>query len=132
MYRYDPDIPPDAAQWLELDELDRIAAVEEFHRARKIAVPNLSAHAAFHVVVENQLAEQLEYVQRALIRLMGQRLSRHEAIHAISSVLIAHLNEEVQSKAVAAEALEARYKERVERLTAASWRREFGRSRRDR
>jgi hypothetical protein len=51
-------------------------------------MPNSSLHAAIHVVVENQVALGGEIpVQETLARLMGEGLSRHEAVHAVGSVL---------------------------------------------
>ena len=48
---------------------------------------NLSLHATVHAVVENQLAEGDKRVLETLARLRRQGLCRHEAVHAIGSVL---------------------------------------------
>jgi len=83
MNRYDPDNAPDPAEWLALEELTRIQLVEEHHRLARIKLPNLKAHAIFHAIVENQVAENLDPVVRAMTRLTSEGLNRHEAVHAI-------------------------------------------------
>ncbi len=127
MKRYDPDIAPDPVGWLSLDELERIDRVVANHRRHRIKLPNIKAHAVVQAVVENQLAEGLEYVCRAMARLMGEGLSRHDSLHAIATVLMDFLREihETEVAEPAAEA-QARYAEAVGRLTAESWRRDFG------
>jgi hypothetical protein len=54
---YDPDKAPDPKEWLALDEQERIRLAKNYHVARRIKLPNANAHAAFHAVVENQIAE---------------------------------------------------------------------------
>ena len=114
---YDPEYVPNPEQWLALDEQVRIGLAEEYHRAKHIKLPNAKAHAAFHAIVENQIAENLECVVRAMARLTAEGLSRHESIHAIASVLAEHIHElftttgdEKHSTAI--------YSAAVERLTA--------------
>lgn len=58
--RYDPERAPEPAEWLALDEQVRIELAEEHHRLARVKLPNLKAHAVFHAIVENQLAEDLE------------------------------------------------------------------------
>lgn len=121
MNRYDPDQAPNPGQWLALDEQVRIQLAEEHHRVAGVKVPNQKAHAVFHAVVENQIAENLESVVRAMARLTAEGLSRHEAIHAIASVLAEHLHELFNAKAGENKAT-ASYNAAVERLTARRWR----------
>ena len=124
---YDPDIQPNAKAWLELDEQERITLAERYHRRAKIELPNVKAHAAFHAIVENQLALGLESVARAVPRLLKQGLSRHDAIHAIASVLADHLYEQANSKTEdTTEVVQARYDSAVERLTAKEWHAKYG------
>jgi hypothetical protein len=89
--RYDPDTAPPPAQWLALDEQGRIMLAERYHRRAGIPLPNAKAHATIHVIVENQLALALAAVVETLERLRAEGLDRHEAIHAIGSVLAEHL-----------------------------------------
>lgn len=108
-------------QWLALDEQERIRLAEEYHRAKRIKLPDAKAHAVFHAVVENQIAENLESVVRAMARLTAEGLSRHESIHAIASVLAEHINELFNAKADEKHS-PAIYSAAVECLTARGWR----------
>jgi hypothetical protein len=123
MEKYDPGCVPEPESWLELDEQERIALVEKYHRVARIRLPNVTAHAALHVIVENQIALNLEPVVRAMHRLRKEGLSRHDAVHAIGSVLAEHLFDILKTgQNDDAAASQARYNAAVERLTAASWR----------
>lgn len=121
MKRYDPEHAPNPEQWLALDEQTRILLVEEHHRAARIKLPNLKAHAVFHAIVENQIAENTESVVRALARLRAEGLSRHDALHAIASVLAEHIHDLFNDKADQSNSA-AIYNTAIERLTARSWR----------
>jgi hypothetical protein len=124
---YDPEIQPNAESWLELDEQERISLAERFHRRAKMDLPNVRAHAAFHAIVENQVALGVESVVRAIPRLMKQGLSRHDAVHAIASVLGDQLYKQANAKTEdTPEALQARYDSAVERLTAKEWLAKYG------
>ena len=120
MNRYDPDRAPNPEQWLALDEQVRIQLAEEYHRVKRIKLPNGKAHAVFHAIVENQIAENLESVVRAMARLTAEGLSRHEAIYAIASVLAEHINDLFNAKADEKHSA-AIYGAAVERLTARGW-----------
>ena len=117
---YDPDRAPNPEQWLALDEQVRIQLAEEYHRVKRIKLPNVKAHAVFHAIVENQIAENLESVVRAMARLTAEGLSRHEAIHAIASVLAEHIHELFNAKADEKHSA-AIYDAAVERLTRRGW-----------
>jgi len=122
MNRYDPEYAPNPEQWLALDEQERIDLAEEHHRIANIKLPNLQAHAALHAIVESQIAQNLESVVRAMTRLTTGGLSRHEAIHAIASVLAEHIYE-LSDPAVNENNSASIYNAAIERLTARSWRR---------
>lgn len=123
MDRYDPEVAPDPEDWVALDEGERILLVEWYHRDARIDIPKAARtlHASMHVVVENQLAENDEPVVRALARLMKEGLSRHDAVHAIGSVVAEEIYDALKLKDTP-ESLRARYYAAVERLTAATWR----------
>lgn len=121
MNLYDPEHAPNPEQWLALDEKTRIRLAEEHHRAARIKLPNLKAHAVFHAIVENQIAENTESVVRAMARLTAEGLPRHEALHAIASVLAEHIHDLFNAKADENNSA-ALYNAAVERLTARSWR----------
>jgi hypothetical protein len=121
MDSYNPDTSPTPTDWLRTDEGDRIELVSAFHRRKKIQLPNAQLHAVIHVVVENQLALGEETVVMTLSRLQGEGLSRHDAIHAIGSVLAENLYEMMQRDASTGAPYQ-RYLERLKRLTAKNWR----------
>ena len=126
MKAYDPEVAPDPVEWLELDQQHRIDLAERYHHAARIKLPNTKAHAVFHAIVENQLAEGLEPVLRAMERLTGQGLSRHDAVHAIGSVVADQLYEVMKTEDEDhASTAQARYNAAVERLTAKQWRQKY-------
>jgi len=90
--RYDPMKDPEANEWRDADEVERLLAIVDYHKKARIKLPNVRAHAAIHMVVENQLAEEYKCAVRTLQRLTAAGLDRHEAIHAIGSVVTSHMN----------------------------------------
>ena len=124
MDRYNPDATPDPEQWLALDEGERIHLVESYHRDARVDLPTAARplHASIHVVVENQLALNDEPVVRALARLRKEGLSRHDAVHAIGSVLGEHIYDLLKQKTDPPQTSRARYYAAIERLTVATWR----------
>ena len=124
MEAYNPERTPEPASWLELDEQERIVLVETYHRVTRIKLPNVTAHALLHAIVENQIALNLDPVVRAMHRLGKEGLTRHDAVHAIGSVVAEHLLDILKTdQNDNAATSQARYYAAVERLTAASWRR---------
>ena len=120
---YDPTVSPDRDLWLLLNEQERILQAEKYHKKRGIRLPNTTAHAAFHVIVENQIAEGDDSVVRAMDRLKKQGLDRHDSIHAIAWVLSQHLFEQMKTqRRDAKDIVNARYVAAVERLNAEDWR----------
>jgi hypothetical protein len=90
---YDPFTEPHPEQWLALDEQERIDLVLGYHRRARIRLPREKLHAVIHVVVESQIADPEPPVRRTAQRLMSEGLDRHEAVHAIGSVLAGHIND---------------------------------------
>jgi SEC-C motif-containing protein len=93
IWDYDPFTEPAPEQWLALDEQERIDLVLRYHRRAGIRPPRERLHAVVHVVVESQIADAELPVRRTAQRLMSEGLDRHEAVHAIGSVLAGHLND---------------------------------------
>jgi hypothetical protein len=122
MESYDPDTPRRSADWLQTDEGERIELVSSYHRRKKVHLPNAQLHAVIHVVVENQLALGEEVVVETLARLQREGLSRHDALHAIGSVLAADLYELMQESSEATGDTYRRYLDRLQKLTAKNWR----------
>ena len=123
MDEYNPDVAPDAEAWKAADEMDLMELVFQYHEKARIRMPNARAHAALHVMVENQvaLAEQTP-VAEAIVRLMGQGLGRHDALHAVGSVLLTHMNNAAATnQPISRDA----YFNDVRVLTAESWYRDY-------
>lgn len=125
MDTYDPDTAPDPKTWLELSETERLLLVGDYHDQAEDELPNVQIHAAIHVVVENQLAEAYLPAVEALARLMREGLSRHDAVHAIGSVLAEQIWTQTRGGgSVAVPAMV--YEQELRTLTAQSWRERYG------
>jgi 2-polyprenyl-3-methyl-5-hydroxy-6-metoxy-1,4-benzoquinol methylase len=122
MDSYDPDRSFAAADWLELDEGERIELVSSYHRRKKVRLPNIQHHAVIHVIAENQLALGEKVVLETFARLQAEGLSRHDALHAIGSVLAEDLYELLHEQSDAAGDARLRYLERLQTLSANNWR----------
>jgi hypothetical protein len=118
---YDPEVGPSAAEWLAVDEAERIALAESYHRRRRIRVPQLTLHATIHVVVENQIALGEAVVIDALARLRSEGLTRHDAVHAVGMVLAGQIYELLKSPLADTSDPNPPYFDHLRRLTAAEW-----------
>ena len=122
MERYDPEHAPDPAEWLDLDEQERLFLIERFHRRAGRKTPNLRLHAVLHSIVENQLAlGEPPNVRATLDRLMHEGLSRHDAVHAIASVVGEHVHDILQGKNTVGWPADL-YDAGLANLSASSWR----------
>jgi len=117
--RYDPMVGPASEAWLELDEGEQAELVLRYHKRHGARAGNLRLHAIIHATIETQLAERHSGATAALERLLGRGLDRHEAIHAIGSVMAEHIHGAMRGVAFDA----AEYGRRLSQLDAASWRR---------
>jgi len=91
MKKYDPNKAPDPDVWCALAESKQILLVKQYHMRKRVKLPNAEIHAVFHVIVENQVAMGDEKnVSKTLDRLIADGLDRHDALHAIGSVLTEH------------------------------------------
>ncbi|MGC9523255.1 MAG: hypothetical protein ACP5HG_15395 [Anaerolineae bacterium] len=121
-YRYDPDVGPDPEAWLALDELERIERVRRYHRRARIELPNEQLHAILHATVEAQAADGDETpVAETLERLMDEGLTRHDAIHAVASVLIGHIHNLMMATPSEGADPNIAYFREVRELTAQKW-----------
>jgi hypothetical protein len=123
MPRYDPMQARDPAWWLSLDEAERIVLVTDYHRRAREKAPSVQSHVAIHAVVETQVAMGDELpVTAALARFQAEGLDRHDALHAIGSVLAENIYNIAKGKIATKDANQP-YWAALERLSAKSWRR---------
>jgi hypothetical protein len=123
MKKYDPDKTVRSSDWLQTDEGERIELVRSYHRHRNIRLPNERLHAVIHVIIENQLALSEAGVVETLARLQAEGLGRHDALHAIGSVLADYVYALMQDEAEEVREPYHRYLEDLKTLTASNWRR---------
>lgn len=123
MFTYDPEQAPVPDVWLAVDEHERLEAVLRWHKKARVELPNEMLHAVVHTIIENQLAEEVPSVVRAIPRLMQEGLTRHEAIHAVAMVLSEYIYELRKSPEPPTDldASHARYEAAVDSLTADDW-----------
>jgi hypothetical protein len=122
MKTYNPERAVNPIEWIYLDEQERLDLVERYHRKKRIKMPNSMLHAVFHVIVENQVALGSRIpVQKTLERLIREGLNRHDAIHAIASVLSGHMFELMKHGAKKDQDVNEIYHRQLEELTAESW-----------
>jgi hypothetical protein len=118
--KYSPDRSLDSKWWSAFSEDEQIELVRDYHRRSGVKIPNANLHAATHVIVENQilLGEETP-VAATLQRLLGEGLSRHDAVHAIGGVLapvlVDVLRGEIRSE------VNLVYYQELQKLTAESW-----------
>ncbi len=119
--KYDPQKNPNPGIWLSLEEAERVYSVQKFHTEANIKLPNATLHSLFHVIVENQVALGDDFIAKATLeRLMDEGLDRHEAIHAIGSVVATHVHKTVNDKVDPGEATRV-YQKKLNGLNAAEW-----------
>lgn len=122
--KYDPDRAPDPERWRAQDEMELIDIVMRYHRREQIPLPNERAHASIHVMVENQVAlgDQTP-VRDAVGRLMGEGMSRHDAIHAVGAVLAKHMHRAMETNVPVSRGA---YYADIRALTKEGWLAEYG------
>jgi hypothetical protein len=119
---YNPDVEPDARTWLALPELERIRLAQSYHISARVKVRGMRAHAAIHAAVENQIATGYGPSKRAVTRLQSEGLSRHQAVHAVASVVAQFFYELNKGQTAEEQAsFQARMGEAIEGLHAKQW-----------
>ena len=103
-----------------MSEDAQIRIVREYHKSGAPELLKEELHAAFHVMVENQLASGESPVVGTLDRLIDEGLDRHEALHAISSVLMEHMYDNVHRGSTGDNTKEMYYQD-LAHLSAAEW-----------
>ncbi|MEN8176593.1 MAG: DUF1841 family protein, partial [Pseudomonadota bacterium] len=107
--------------WLQMDEQECIDLVMMHHESEGDYSEDKFLHAAIHTAVENQLAMPDEQVQRAFKRLMEEGLDRHDALHAVGSVLAEHMWRLMKEETEEPASVEDYYRG-LRELTAEKWR----------
>ena len=100
---------------------ERMIPVEDYHQRHRIRMPSVEGHAVIHIIVENQLALEEPVVVATLARLRREGLDRHDAVHAIGSVLADHMHALLIGDQSERDPNE-RYYEALGKLSAAKWR----------
>jgi hypothetical protein len=97
--------------------------VIDYHRRAKQQVgQDKKLHAISHVIVDNQVAAgDATVVPATFNRLMLEGLSRHDAIHAIASVLMGIIFDMIKNPGKQMD-INAQYGRELGELTAACWR----------
>jgi hypothetical protein len=124
---YDAMKAPDPQARLELDEQERIDEVIDYHRRYHLPMGgSAQLHAVAHVIVENQVAMgDPPAAREALARLMGEGLDRHDAVHAVGSIVVGLMYDVLlREKGKDAGDINAKISRELATLTAAGWRAE--------
>ena len=120
MREYDPSATLDPEKWDLLDEDEKMALVQIYHEQSDPDLPDLALHSLVHTIIENQVALRDELpVAATLARLEREGLDRHDAIHAIASILVNHLHEILSGSET--KGTHEQYYEALTALTAESW-----------
>src|SRR5262249_50308914 len=92
---YDADRAPEPRVWQAADEGTRLLAIRRHHAtlAKHPELPNPGLHHPMHDVLENQLAAGVPAETAATIaRLVAEGANRHEAVHAVASVVVGEVH----------------------------------------
>jgi hypothetical protein len=123
MELYDPDTAPDPDAWLALSERERLELVESAHDEELDDLPNPTLHCSMHVAIETQVAMGDELpVAGQLARLISEGLTRHEAVHAVASVLAGHMFKIMKHTLQSSRDPNEAYYSALLRLSARKWR----------
>ena len=123
MKYYNPDEPLNVNEWLVLDDEERKILVSKYHERIKEEFPDsgaFSMHSLIHVIVENQIATNVDFVPETVTRLVIQGLPRHEAIHAISAIIMEDIYGML--KGTTKEFSPKKYRRKLEKISAKRWR----------
>jgi hypothetical protein len=118
--KYDPNEAPIASVWLSTDEAERLEIILRYHKRKVLDIPNPRLHAAIHVAIENQLAEGMPEAFQTLARLIKEGLNRHDAVHALGSVLSKQIYQ-ISKGEVELKDPNAQYINDLKSLSAESW-----------
>ena len=124
MKLYDPLEAPNPEEWLSLDEAERIRLVKDYHS--RACAPRTQRCTPWRMSSSAQIALGDELpVRRKAQRLMAEGLDRHEALHAIGSVVMEHVFEILRTPGPVLDPKadpNAAYFAALEKLTIEEWR----------
>ncbi len=124
---YDPEVQPDGTAWLSMPGDQRLRSVATFHMVHRERNGNQKAHAAMHLAVEDQIARGFGPTVRAMQRLQSEGLSRHDAIHAVASVLAEQLYSAAHAETRPDSAsLQEAINKGIDHLSAETWKSKHG------
>ena len=91
----------------------------DYHRRVRARVPasRRRLHATFHAIAENQIADPATPARATCERLMAEGLNRHDAVHAVGSVIAGQVFDATKSELKP----EDHYWQEMERLKASDW-----------
>lgn len=121
MQSYDPAKAPNSREWLAVDEPERIELIRNYHKDQGEYGESLEMHAGIHSAVETQIALDTREVRKTLRRLREQGLSRHDAIHAIGSVLVEHTHTLLTCERIPEGDPNEEYYERLSQFNVSDW-----------
>ncbi len=121
MQYYNPLKAPNSRDWLLMDEAERVELICQYHEENGEYGESLDAHAAIHCAIETQIAMNTPAVCDALDRLLDQGLHRHDAIHAIGSILAEHIDDLLSKKDHSEDDPNEKYYDRLSRFNASDW-----------
>lgn len=121
MRDYNPAKNPSRQEWLALDDDQRVDLVTHFHTKIGDIGEHQSSHALIHTVLETQIAENTPGVRDAIGRLRKQGLNRHDAIHALGTVLAEHMHNLAHSNYSDDEEPTQIYLEKISAFNASDW-----------
>lgn len=121
MQYYNPLKAQNRRSWLSMDEAERVELIRQYHEQNGEYGESLDTHAAIHCAVETQISMETPVVCEALGRLLDQGLNRHDAIHAIGTVLAEHIHDLLSQKEDAETDPNEQYYERLSRFNADDW-----------
>jgi hypothetical protein len=107
-----------------MSEDEQIYVVSRYHRRRRPRAPKPEFHVAVHVIVETQIAQDdPALVAPTVARLQAEGLDRHQAVHAVATILTPLLAS-AGNESMSSEELAKAYDEGLARMTAERWRRQ--------
>ena len=117
---YDPEKAPSPEEWLELGEDEKVSWIVEYHEDSGQEEPegDWELHSILHCVVENQIALGTGNVPETIKKLIRQGLCRHDAVHAVGSVVGEDIHALLDSQAMFDP---KKYRRRLDKLTAKRW-----------